>query len=89
VVIEPRKLESDLLRLQKPYVVGCLCIPGCMERSTKWYGGPALADSIVPWLQRFPFAFGSWPDTSSLCDPCSRHRKGKITSWADYRTFLH
>jgi hypothetical protein len=27
VVIEPRKLESDLLKQQKPYAIDCLRIP--------------------------------------------------------------
>jgi hypothetical protein len=30
-----------------------------MESSTKQYAGPASADFVVPWLQQFPFAFGS------------------------------
>ena len=58
VVIEPKKLESDLLKLQKLYAVDCLRILGCMESSTKQYGGPASANSAAPQLQQFPFAFG-------------------------------
>ena len=59
MVIEPMKLESDLLKQQMPSAVDYLHIRGYMESSTKQYAGPALADSIVPRLQQFPFAFGS------------------------------
>jgi hypothetical protein len=59
VVIEPRKVESDLLKQQKPSAVDYLRIRGYMESSTKQYAGPALADSAVPQLQQIPFAFGS------------------------------
>jgi hypothetical protein len=56
VVIEPRRLGSDLLKLLKSYAVDCLHILGCMEGSTKQYGGLASADSAAPRLQQFPFA---------------------------------
>jgi hypothetical protein len=59
VVTEPRKLESDLLKQQKSYAIDCLRIPGYMESSTKQYTGPASADSIMPRVKQFPFAFGS------------------------------
>jgi hypothetical protein len=51
VVIEPRRLVNDFLKLQKPYVVDCLHILGCMESSTKQCGGPPSTDSTTPQLQ--------------------------------------
>jgi hypothetical protein len=59
VVVEPRKLESDLLKQQKSWAIDCLRISRYMESSTKLCAGPGSVDSAMPQLQQFPFAFGS------------------------------
>jgi hypothetical protein len=59
VVTEPRKLESGLLKQQKPWSVNCLRTLGYTESSTKQYARPASTDSAVLWLQQFISAFGS------------------------------
>jgi hypothetical protein len=59
VADEPRKLENDLPKQQKLWAVDCPRTLGYTESSTKQYAGPASADYVVLWLQRFPSASGS------------------------------
>jgi hypothetical protein len=56
VVTGPMQLVSGLPKQLMPWVVGCPHTRGCMGNSTKQYAGPALADSVVLWIQLFPFA---------------------------------
>jgi hypothetical protein len=53
---EPRKLESDLPKRQKPKVVGCLCTLVHRESSMKHYVKPTSADSAALQLWQSPFA---------------------------------
>jgi hypothetical protein len=56
VVAGPMQLVSGLPKQLMLWVVDCPRTRGCMGNSTKQYEGPTSADSVVLWLQLFPFA---------------------------------
>jgi hypothetical protein len=53
---EPRKLEIDLPKRQRPLAIDYLRTLGHRESSMRQYVGPASADSVVPQLRQSPFA---------------------------------
>jgi hypothetical protein len=55
-VVGPMQLVGGLLKQLMLWVVGCPHTQGCLGNSTKQYAGPASADSVVLWLELFPFA---------------------------------
>jgi hypothetical protein len=59
VVAEPRKLENDLPKRQRPYAVDCQRTLGRRENSMKRYVEPASADSTVLQLRQSLSAFES------------------------------
>jgi hypothetical protein len=59
VVTKPMQIENGLPKQLMPWVAGCPHIQRNMANSMKQYARPALADSVVLRLQRFPSAFGS------------------------------
>jgi hypothetical protein len=76
--VGPRKLESDLLKRQKPQVVDYLRILEHRESSMKQYVGPASADSAAPQL----LGMFLW------CGPCLHHRISNIAFLANPHIFL-
>jgi hypothetical protein len=84
----PRKLESDLPKRHKSWVVDYLHTLGHRESNMKQYVGPASADSAAPQLRQSPFASKSLLGMFLWCDPCLHHKIRNIAFWADHRIFL-
>jgi hypothetical protein len=59
VVVGPMQLGNGLLKLLILWVGDCPYTQEFMGNSTKWYPGPASADSTVLQLQLFRFEYVS------------------------------
>jgi hypothetical protein len=59
VVARPMQLVIGFPKQLMLWTAGCPHTRGCMENSMKQYTGSASADSVVLWLQLFPFVSGS------------------------------
>jgi hypothetical protein len=59
VAAESKQLENDSPKQPTSWVTDCPHIQGCMANSMMQCARSTSADSVVLWLQRSPYAFGS------------------------------